>query len=101
MMRIVWAEETKDDFRRFDEFLNPVNPDANRRAVQAIRDQVQILIDNPEAGKAINDGSGRRELLISFGKRGYILRYIPDYEARLIRIIRVWHGLEDRSGTID
>lgn len=96
-MQIVWAEETRDDFRRFDEFLNPVSPDAALRAVKAIRDQVQILENNPEAGLSMDDNSGRRELFINFGQRGYVLRYIPDYEAKLIRIIRVWHSLENRN----
>ncbi|MEM6483921.1 MAG: type II toxin-antitoxin system RelE/ParE family toxin [Pseudomonadota bacterium] len=95
-MRIVWAKETKDDFRRFDDFLGSINPDAAQRAVQAIREGTIRLIEQPEIGKSLDDGTDRRELFIQFGQRGYVLRYIIDREARRIVILRVWHSLEDR-----
>jgi len=49
-MHIVWAEETKDDFRRFDEFLSPINPDAASRAAQTIREKTKVLAIYPEIG---------------------------------------------------
>lgn len=77
-MQIFWAEETKTDFRRFHEFLSPANPIAALKAAQAIRKKVQNLSDNPEIGTSLDDGSGRRELYIQFGKNGYVLSYIVD-----------------------
>ena len=96
-MRIVWAKETQDDFRRFDEFLTPLNVSAARRAVRAIREPAQLLVRNPEVGRLMDDDTGRRELVVRFGKRGYVIRYLPDHDAGLIRILRVWHAREDRA----
>lgn len=97
-MRIVWASETKDDFARFHDFLNPLNADAALRAVHAIRDGVLVLSDSPTRGRPMNDGTERRELFIRFGQRGYVLRYKVDKAAGLVRILRIWHSLEDREG---
>ncbi len=96
-MRIVWAEETKADFRRLHEFLYKKNPNAAIKAAQTIRKQSAILSDNPEAGTSLGDEMARRELYIRFGKNGYILRYIPNYDLNVIQILRVWHTREDRQ----
>lgn len=96
-MRIFWAEETKDDFRRFDEFLSPINPDAARRAAQTIREKTKVLAIYPEIGTSLDDGTGRREFYIQFGKGGYVLSYTPDYDADMVRILRIWHSREDRE----
>jgi plasmid stabilization system protein ParE len=95
-MRIIWAKETQDDFRRFNEFLKPINPNAALAATKAINDQVKMLVEYPNAGTALDDDTGRRELYIQFGTHGYVLRYVPDIKAKVIRILRIWHGREDR-----
>ncbi len=95
-MRIEWSRQTQADFRCFLDFLNSVNPDAAIRAAQDIRQQIKILINNPGAGTAIDDGTGDRELYIQSGKHGYVVRYKPLYDAKLIRVLQIWHGREDR-----
>ncbi len=95
-MRIIWARETKDDFKRFTEFLDPINPSASLAAVEAINEQMMMLVDYPKAGTSLDDDTERRELYINFGTHGYVLRYVPDFEAEEILILRVWHGREDR-----
>jgi hypothetical protein len=43
----------------------------------------------------MQDGSGRRELIVRFGAGAFVLRYMKDSESAPV-IIRVWHSLEDR-----
>lgn len=96
-MRIEWSSRTKKDFKRFDDFLSPINRPAAIRAALEIRQQVNTLIDNPEIGTALEDGTEVRELLIDFGKNGYVVQYEIDHEAAIVRILSVWHGREDRG----
>lgn len=96
-MRIEWSSKTKNDFKRFDDFLSPINRSAAIRAAQAIQQQTSLLIENPEIGTALEDGTEVRELFIDFGKHGYVVQYEVDREANIIRIMNVWHGREDRG----
>lgn len=41
------------------------------------------------------DETGRRELVVPFGVRSYVLRYIIDNDGNVV-ILRVWHSREDR-----
>jgi plasmid stabilization system protein ParE len=54
------------------------------------------LATAPEIGRPMGDGTGRRELILPFGKGGYVLRYIVEQPATAV-IIRVWHDREGRS----
>ena len=96
-MQIIWAEETKKDFRRIRNFLIPENPNAASKAVLTIREKTRILSTHPESGTALNDKTNRRELYIKFGKNGYTLRYVPDYDTQTIQILRVWHTRKNRK----
>ena len=78
----ILSREAKADFRRFQEFLNPKNPNAVIKAVKRIRKRVDALADNPELGTSLEDKTDRRELYIQFGKNGYVLSYLVDYEAK-------------------
>ena len=42
----------------------------------------------------MGDGTARRELFTSFGRRGYVLRYMLDGDK--VVVIRVWHTRERR-----
>lgn len=44
----------------------------------------------------MDDGTGRRELILPFGAGAYVLRYKIDGED--VVIIRAWHSREDRDG---
>ena len=43
----------------------------------------------------MNDETGRRELVISFGAGAFVLRYMWDKYDTVV-IIRVWHSRENR-----
>ena len=95
MPRLIWTKEAAKDVERLHQFLLHKNPKAARKAAESIRKAAVRLNEMPELGKPMGDDSDRRELMTSFGKTGYVLRYRTDAHANPI-ILRVWHGLEKR-----
>jgi plasmid stabilization system protein ParE len=93
--QIVWLPEAVEDAKCLFDFLADKSSDATARAAQAIQKGANTLTDFPELGRPMNDGTGRRELLIPFGAGSYVLRYIIDAET--VVIIRVWHSREYRE----
>ena len=93
-MTVRWLPPALDDIRRLYEFLVEKDPAAAGRAVRAIRLGSTRLVDTPEMGRPLADGTGRRELLIPFGAGAYVLRYRIHGET--IVVIRVWHSREAR-----
>ena len=94
MGEIRWSPAAKDDLLRLYEFIAPHSEDAATRAVQALVEAADMLVDFPEKGRPWGYDQDSRELLVRFGARGYVLRY--RYRDDVIFIARVWHALEDR-----
>ena len=94
MSKIVWLPEALEDIQRLRLFLEEKNPTAANRAGLILKAGAKRLVDFPERGYPMNDGTDRRELFLPFGTGGYILRYITDME--VIVIIRAWHSKEQR-----
>ena len=94
-MNIIWAKETKTDFRRLHKFLvEAENPTAADNIHNIIIEGAQNLAHNPKLGTALNDATNRRKWIIPFGKNAYILHYI--IEDNTIIILRIYHSREDR-----
>ena len=93
-MTVRWLEPALDDVRRLYDFLLDRDPAAAGRAARAIRAGADRLLDSPEIGRPLADGTGRRELVIPFGAGAYVLRYRIHDDT--VVVIRVWHGREDR-----
>jgi plasmid stabilization system protein ParE len=94
MVRLIWLPEARDDLKRLYEFIHPYSPDAAARAVQRLVTSVESLIDFPQKGRPWAVDPNFRELSVSFGARGYVIRY-RETENQLV-IVRIWHALEDR-----
>jgi plasmid stabilization system protein ParE len=92
---VKWLPEALADVERLYAFLERKNPLAAIKAAQAILTGSGLLETNPEIGKPISDGTGRREWFTPFGVGAYVLRYKLDGNDPII--IRVWHSLEIRS----
>ena len=76
MPQLIWSPESLLDIQRLYRFLVIKSPDAAKRAVQAIRTEVQILASNPEVGRPATDMEPEfREWLIDFGETGYVALY--------------------------
>lgn len=96
MPKIAWLPEALADVNRLHEFMKAQHPDAAARAAGAILDGANLLALSPDLGRPMDDGTGRRELFVSFGTGAYVLRYLNDKDRTPV-IIRVWHSRKDRT----
>ncbi len=97
-MQLQFSRQYDHDLDRLYAFLinNKATLKTADRAILTIKNAAKNLLTNPETGTSLGDALDRRELYIRFGKNGYTLRYVLDYDASIIRILRVWHSRENR-----
>ena len=89
MPRVIWTPAALGDVERLHDFLKDKNPLAARRAVRAIREGLNLLADQPQVGRPVeNMGPEFREWLISFGGSGYVALYHFDGEDAVILSVR-------------
>jgi plasmid stabilization system protein ParE len=96
-MRIIVAPSALADLARLRAFLARDNPVAAERAAAALNTAIQSLDAFPERGRPSGNNSNIRELIVSFGKSGYVLRYAYRREAQEVIVVRIWHGREMRE----
>lgn len=89
------SRDAVEDIERVRAFLDPVNPDAAKRALALIWAAIGKLQDFPALGTPTDDPE-IRQIVIRFGASGYIVRYIVLPEAADILVTRIWHGREAR-----
>ncbi len=97
MAQVVYTRNALANLERAFVFLAEHDPAAATDAAVAIREAVETLSDHPLIGRRV-DGE-IRELIISYGKTGYIAlyRFLP--EQGLIRLLAIRHQRElDFSG---
>jgi plasmid stabilization system protein ParE len=73
--RLIVTEDAAQGLERCRQFLATKNPQAARRAGQAIQRQFLLLETTPGIGRPLPDVPELRELLISFGDSGYVALY--------------------------
>lgn len=95
MPEIRWLPEALADAERLLGFIKDKSPSAAAQAARTIQKGARLLANFPEMGRPMFDNSGRRELFLSFGAGGYVLRYLLDGNA--VVILRVWHSKEQRE----
>ena len=93
MPTVIWTPTAITDVNRHYEFLEPNNPDAAKKAAQVILKAGDSLEKNPRRGTVVHQAKGLRKLIVSFGKRRFVIHYIIFEE---ILILRVYHGREER-----
>jgi plasmid stabilization system protein ParE len=91
---VVWLPGAREDVARLHAFLKEKSARAARAAIAAIREGARTLEAFPQAGRPMDDDTGRRELFVPFGARPYVLRYRLDGDR--VVILRVWHARELR-----
>jgi plasmid stabilization system protein ParE len=90
--RVQVSKAAYRDLTRLAAFLAPKNPGAAARATDAMIKAIQSLDTHADRGRLLD--SGFRELVVPFGRYGYVLRY--DVTPDEIFVIRITHARERR-----
>ncbi len=93
---ILFSSDALSDIDRVRSFLELRNPDAAVRAMRSIWRALERVEDFPEIGQPTKDRS-IRQILVRFGRRGYVVRYRILPSDGTIFVTRVWHSRERRE----
>lgn len=89
MSRLIWPPSGLLDVQRLYRFLAPKNSEAAKRALQAIRQGVKVLEQQPGLGRPVEDMDDEfRDWMIDFGDSGYVARYRVDQQSVTILAVR-------------
>lgn len=92
MAQVVYSGNAVGDVARLFEFLAKTDPYSAGAAVAAIRSAIDILAEHPLIGRSIDEPL--RELVISFGRSGYMALYRFRPERDEVRILAIRHQRE-------
>jgi plasmid stabilization system protein ParE len=92
LARIVYSEDALANLERAFAFLAEQDPDSAMAAAAAIGEAVETLANHPLIGRIV--GGDLRELVISFGKTGYIALYRFLLRRDLVRVLAIRHQRE-------
>jgi plasmid stabilization system protein ParE len=92
MARVQITVRALADLERLFDFLAEHNPKSARERMLSVRRALELLADHPLLGRQAEDG--RRELMLSRGRFGYVAKYrwVPAEDVILILAVR--HQLE-------
>lgn len=90
--RVVYSENALSNLQRAFDFLLDQDPNAASEAAAAISGTIEVLRVHPLIGRPVE--GPLRELVISFGKTGYVAlyRFIPERDQ--IRVLAIRHQRE-------
>ena len=89
MPQVIFAPGAIRNLQRIRDFLHQKNPIAAQRAAMTIIQSVQVLGQQPQIGRPIEDmPDAYREWVIEFGDSGYIARYRLDGDTVVILAVR-------------
>lgn len=92
MAQVIYTDNALDDISRAFEFLAESDPCSASAAVSSIRNAIGVLSAHPLIGRSL-EGS-LRELVISFGRSGYLALYRFRPEREEVRILALRHQRE-------
>jgi plasmid stabilization system protein ParE len=93
---IFYSSDALLDIERLRNFLEIRNPQAAIRAMRAIWTALGRVETMPYIGKPTKDPN-IRQIVIRFGRRGFIVRYRVLPPDNAIFVTRIWHGREARE----
>ncbi len=94
MPRVIVTEGAAKGLERCRQFLAEKNPQASKRAGQAIQQQFILLETNPDIGRPLDDLPELRELVIEFGSSGYVALYRHEPEIGMVYVLAFRHQKE-------
>ncbi len=88
MARIGLAAEVFDDFDRFFDHMTQFDVEDTPARIGEIVQAIQVLAHSPYIGRKVK--SGKRELVIGQGSRGYVAlyRFAPDIDPVFVLAVR-------------
>ena len=92
MARVQITVRALADLERLFDFLAEHNPKLARERMLSVRRALELLADHPFLGRQAEDG--RRELILSRGRFGYVAKYRWVAAEDVILILAVRHQLE-------
>ena len=94
MPRVIITQGATNGLERCRLFLVEKNPQAARRAGQAIERQFTLLETNPDSGRPLDDLPELRELIVAFGESGYVALYRHELESDTAYVLAFRHQKE-------
>lgn len=95
MLQLRFLDEADKDLRRIYAFLADVRPTSATQAIDAILEDIDMLLRHPEAGHVRDEARDYRKWVVIFGKNGYVIDYRVDDD--YLYINRIWHSREARG----
>ena len=92
MATVVYSARALDHIERAFQFLRDKDPGAARNAVTAIQSAVENLAAHPLVGRRLE--GELRELIISYGRSGYVALYRFVVATDEVRILAIRHQRE-------
>jgi plasmid stabilization system protein ParE len=89
---VVYSRHAFADLERLTDFLIKDAPQAAVTAIDVIRDGIEILERHPFVGRQCEEGL--RELLISYGKSGYVALYGYEQRQDVVLVLAIRHQRE-------
>ena len=92
MATVVYSRRALDHLERAFDFLAKQDPKSDVASVHAFRSAVELLATHPLIGRRVE--RDLRELVISFGKTGYVAlyRFLPSSDE--VRVLAIKHQRE-------
>lgn len=92
MATVEITQRALTDLERLLDFIAAEDPQRAREQVLSVRKALEVLADHPLLGRAAE--KGRRELVLSRGRYGYIAKYRWLPAEDIVLILAVRHQLE-------
>jgi plasmid stabilization system protein ParE len=92
LARVVYSESALANLQRAFDFLLDNDPEAAREAAAAISGAIELLRVHPMIGRRLE--GPLRELVISYGRTGYVAlyRFLPERDE--VRVLAIRHQRE-------
>lgn len=92
MAEVVCSRRAFSDLERLADFLSKDAPKAAIAAIDIIQDGIEILGRHPLVGRSCEEGL--RELLISYGRSGYVALYSYEPPEDVVLVLAIRHQPE-------
>ena len=102
-MKLVFTRLAHRDLVRLRQFIAAHNPNAAARAAKRIKAVAQLLMDQPLVGRPVDGPTGTarndiRELPLTFGSGGYVLRYqVLQKQIRVLNVFGMYVNSENKT----